>query len=100
MAGSADPEEAWPRSEALFRLARFPIRELIARLEEFAVDAPIERRDALKHAACGFGYLALAGLAGAAPADSARAAAAAFSSESEARHFLVHARRRQPRGFL
>ena len=52
-----------------FRLARFPIRELIARWEEFAVDAPLHRRDALKHAACGFGYLALAGLAGAAPAD-------------------------------
>ncbi len=33
------------------------------------MDAPLHRRDALKHAACGFGYLALAGLAGAAPAD-------------------------------
>ena len=46
------------------RVDRFPLRELSGFAQEVKpMLRPIRRRDLLKNAACGFGYLALAGLA-------------------------------------
>ena len=64
------------------------------------------RRSALQTRGCGFGYLALAGLAAqeqaraALAAQSARAEGPALPGARQADHLPLHARRREPRGFL
>ena len=133
---SAGRRAAWARCPRAVRVDRFPVRELTARTwhgcpvqtvrsrtsrfgrmprtvqavtrtHHDSITPSMTRRTALKTAACGFGYLALAGLIGqrhavrgaaqSPVAQPARRTPPALRAAGEARDLPVHAGRRQPR---